>query len=70
MYFTIGRSILTSCDHFICDHVQRVVVTLHYIFTDEQVVDILMKSLGRGKFIHFRDKFGVVKNNFLDKREC
>ena len=56
--------------HFIHDYVQRGVVALQYISTDEQVADILTKSLGRGKFIHFRDKLGVVKNNFLDKREC
>ena len=56
--------------HFICDYVQRGVVALQYISTDEQVVDILTKSLGRGNFIYFIDKFGVVKNNFLNKREC
>ena len=56
--------------HFIRDYVQRGVVALQYISTDEQVTDILTKSLGRGKFIHFRDKLGVVKNNFLGKREC
>jgi len=26
--------------------------------------------LGRGKFIFFRDKLGVVRNTFLGKREC
>ena len=56
--------------HFIRDYVQRRAVALQYISTDEQVADILTKSLGRGKFIHFRDKLGVVKNNFLSKREC
>ena len=56
--------------HFIRDYVQSGVVTLQYISIDEQVADILTKSLGRGKFIHFRDKLGVVKNNFLGKREC
>ena len=56
--------------HFIRDYVKRGAVELQYISTDEQVADILMKSLGRGKHIHFRDKLGVVKNNFLGKREC
>ena len=56
--------------HFIRDYVQRGAVELQYISTDEQVADILTKSLGRGKHIHFRDKLGVVKNNFLGKREC
>ena len=56
--------------HFIRDYVQRGAVELQYISTDEQVADILTKSLGRGKHIHFRDKLGVVKNSFLGKREC
>ena len=56
--------------HFIRDYVQRGAVTLQYISTDEEVANILTKYLGRGKFIHFRDKLGVVKNNFLGKREC
>ena len=56
--------------NFIRDYVQRGVVELQYIFTDEQVADILTKSLGRGKLIHFRDKMGVVKNTFLGEREC
>ena len=56
--------------HFIRDYVQRGVVELQYISTDEQVADILTKSLGRGKHIYFRGKMGVVKNTFLGKREC
>ena len=43
---------------------------LQYISTDEQVADILTKSLGRGHFINFRDELGVVQNTFLGKREC
>lgn len=55
--------------HLIRDCVQRGVVELWYIYTKEKVVDLLMKSLGREKFNHFRDKFGVVKNTFLGKRD-
>ena len=55
--------------HFIRDYVQRGAVELQYISTDEQVADILTKSLGRGKHIYFRDKMGVVRNTFLGK-EC
>ena len=43
---------------------------LQYISTNEQVADNLTKSLGRGKFVFFRDKLGVVQNTFLGKREC
>ena len=42
---------------------------LQYISIDEQVADILMKYLGRGEFVFFRDKLGVVQNTFLGKRE-
>ena len=56
--------------HFIRYYGHRGVVELPYISTDQQVADILTKSLGRGKHIHFRDQMGVVKNTFLGKREC
>ena len=56
--------------HFIRDYVQRGVVKHEYISTDEQVVDILTKSLPQGKHVFFKDKMGVVKNTFLGKREC
>ena len=56
--------------HFIYNYVKRGAVELQYISTDEQVADILTNSLGRGKFIHFGDKLGVVQNTFLGKREC
>jgi hypothetical protein len=56
--------------HFIWDHVQRWVFDLQFISTDEKVAYILTKDLGRGKFLPFRDKMGVVRNTFLGKREC
>ena len=56
--------------HFIGDSVQRGAVQLAYISTDDQVADILTKSLPKGKHVHFRDKMGVVGNTFLGKREC
>ena len=55
---------------FIRDYVQKRTVNSEYISTDEQVVDVLTKSLPRGKHVHFRDKMGVVRNTFLGKREC
>eukprot|EP00253_Pinus_taeda_P002592 PITA_02592 len=56
--------------HFIRDYVQKGAVKLEYISTDERVANVLTKSLTRGKHVHFRDKMGVVRNNFLGKREC
>ena len=43
---------------------------LRYISTDEQIADVLMKPLGRGKFVYFWDKLGVVENVSLTEREC
>ena len=34
---------------------------LEYVTTDEQVADILTKSLPQGKHVFFKDKMGVVK---------
>ena len=56
--------------HFIRDLVQRGVVHLAYVSIDDQVEDILTKSLLEGKHVHFRDVMGVVVNMFLGKREC
>ena len=65
----VGQSTLRS-DIISSETVQRGAVTLQYISTDEQVADILTKSLGRGKFVFFRDKLGVAQKTFLGKREC
>jgi hypothetical protein len=39
--------------HYIHDMVQRGVVKLQYVGTDEQVVDVLTKPLSRVKFEYF-----------------
>ena len=46
--------------HYIQDMVQRGVVKLQYLPTEEQVVDVLTKPLSHVKFEHFKDKLGVV----------
>ena len=46
--------------HHIRDMVQRGVVKLQYVVTDNQIVDLLMNPLARVKFEYFRDKLGVV----------
>jgi hypothetical protein len=55
--------------HFIRDWVQRGAVRLAYVSTDDEVADILTKSLPKGKPVRFRGMMGVVANTFLDKRE-
>ena len=44
--------------------VQRGVVKLQYVPTEEQVVDVLTKSLSHVKFEHFQDKLGIVQKDF------
>jgi hypothetical protein len=45
--------------HFIRDYVQRGVVRLDYIQTDEQMADIFTKALSKQKFMKFRDQMGL-----------
>ena len=56
--------------HYVKEMVQRRAVELWYIPTDEQIADVLTKSLGRGMFVSFRDRLGVVENVSLAEREC
>jgi hypothetical protein len=46
--------------HYIRDMVQRGALKLQYISMDEQVVDVLTKTLSRVKFEYFRDKLRIV----------
>ena len=46
--------------HYIRDMVQRGAVKLQYVAMEEQIVDVLMKSLARVKFAYFREKLGVL----------
>ena len=47
--------------HYIRDMVERGAVNLQYVVTDEQIADVLMKSLARVKFEYFREKLGVLQ---------
>ena len=49
---------------YIRDMVQKGAIKLQYVSTNEQVADVLTKPLSRVKFEHFRDKLGVVRNDF------
>jgi hypothetical protein len=42
--------------------VEKGVVKLQYVATDEQVVDVLTKPLSKVKFEYFKDKLGVVSH--------
>ena len=52
--------------HFVRDMVQRGIVRLHHIGTDEQVVDILTKPLGKVKFLTFHEKLGIVDRPYSE----
>ena len=47
--------------HYIRDMVQRGVVKLQYVATEEQIADVLTKSLARLKFEYFKEKLGVLQ---------
>jgi hypothetical protein len=50
--------------HSIREMVQKGAVKIQCVPTNEQVADVLTKPLSRVKFEYFRDKLGVVQNNF------
>ena len=52
--------------HFIRDMVQRGVVRLDHIGTDEQVADIIMKPLGKVKFLKLCEKLGIVERPYYE----
>ena len=56
--------------HYVRDMVQRCVVELQFVSTNEQVVDVLTKPLVRGKFKGFRKMLGIVDDVSLTEREC
>jgi hypothetical protein len=56
--------------HHLGDCVQRKIMLLQYIPTEDQDVDILTKVLTRSKFEYHRDRIGVKDNPFLIEREC
>ena len=43
---------------------------LRYVPMDKQIADVFTKSLGRRKFVSFRDKLEIVENVSLAEREC
>ena len=49
--------------------IQKGVIKIQYVSTDEQVVDVLAKLLSRIKFEYFRDKLGVVRKDLPQKGE-
>ena len=48
--------------------VQKKVLSIQYVPTIEQTVDIFTKPLS--KFVYFRDKLDIAENASLAEREC
>ena len=46
--------------NYIRDMVQRGVVRLHHISTDEQIANTLTKAFPKGMFLVFREKLGLI----------
>ena len=55
--------------HFIRDIMQKGVVELQHISTDDQIADIFIEPLPRMKLKYFRGRLGVEENVFLLERE-
>ena len=58
------------CYHFLRDCVQKGVMRLQYVETDDHMANIFTKALSIQKFEKFIDKMRLEKNPFLVKREC
>eukprot|EP00253_Pinus_taeda_P034214 PITA_34214 len=56
--------------HHIRDCVQRRIMLLSYIPTEDQDDDILTKALTSSKFKYHRGRIGVADNPYLVEREC
>ena len=56
--------------HHIRDCVQRRIMMLSYVPTEDQDADILTKALTRSKFEFHRSRIGVADNPYLAEREC
>ena len=56
--------------HHIRDCVERKIMLLQYIPTEDQDVDILTKALTRRKFEYHRGRIRVKDNPYLVEREC
>ena len=49
--------------------VQKGAIKLQYVSTDEQVADVLTKTLSRVKCEYFHGNLGVVRKDFPRKEE-
>ena len=55
--------------HYIRDMVQRGVVKVQYVATEEQIADVLTKPLARLKYEYFRERLGVLQIKASSQRK-
>jgi hypothetical protein len=53
--------------HYIRECVEENRMRIELIDTNNQLADILMKALGRGRFIYLRSRLGIVDTRLLCK---
>jgi hypothetical protein len=56
--------------HYIRDMVQRGVVKLQYVATNEKITDVLTKPLSRVKFVYFTGKLGELQMESTTPSAC
>jgi len=56
--------------HYVRDMVQRRVVELQFVPTDEQIAEVFRKPLVRGKFEVFPNMLEIVDDVSLTEKEC
>ena len=56
--------------HFIRDMVQKGMVKLQYVSTEENIADVMTKPLSMMNFRHLQDNLGMEENVSLTEREC
>ena len=52
---------IDTCHHFILQYMEDKKIQVDYVRTEDQLADILTKSLGRVKFLEMHERLGVVK---------
>jgi hypothetical protein len=55
--------------HYIIDIVKKGALKLQYVTTNQQIIDVLTKTLSRVKFVYFKDNIGVVHKDVPHKGE-
>ena len=52
---------IDTCFHYIREYIEKGVVDVDHVGTEDQLADILTKPLGRIRFVELRSRLGVVQ---------